>query len=86
MDGFSTHPSFLCLFRTGLLEQWFKQGCPDLLITGYFLQLFWKDFKVVLGQPSDVGTLVCPGFSPGSPPGGVCLENLTGSRRHADHA
>ncbi|MED6236714.1 hypothetical protein ATANTOWER_013294 [Ataeniobius toweri] len=36
------------------------------------------------GQPRDIVPPACPGLSPGSPPGGTCLEHLPreASRRH----
>lgn len=49
--------------------------------SSWLIQLGPKKFP---GQPRDLVLPVCPGYSPGSPPGGTCLEHFLRevSRRH----
>ncbi len=69
------HPSiFFCSSGAGSRGQQPEQGRPDFPLPRHLLQLFQEDPKAFPGQPSDVVTPACPGSSPGSPPGGTCLE------------
>ncbi|CAM4549908.1 unnamed protein product [Leuciscus chuanchicus] len=83
----SIHPSiFFRLSGAGSRGQQSKQGCPDFPLPRHFLQLFRGDTEAFPGQPGDIVPPACPRSSPGSPPGGTCLEHLPGkaSRRHPE--
>ncbi|KAK3554317.1 hypothetical protein QTP70_020817 [Hemibagrus guttatus] len=70
--------------RAGSRGQQSKQGCPDLPLPRHFLQHFRRDPEAFPGQLRDIVSPACPGSSPGSLPGGACLDHLSRetSRRH----
>ncbi|XDV34781.1 hypothetical protein PO909_004908 [Leuciscus waleckii] len=83
----SIHPSiFFRLSGAGSWGQQSKQECPDFPLPKHFLQLFRGDTEAFPGQPGDIVPPACPRSSPGSPPGGTCLEHLPrkASRRHLE--
>lgn len=52
------------------------QRCPDLPPSNHLHQLIRGNTETFPGQPRNINPPVCPGLSPGPPPGRACLETL----------
>ena len=80
----SIHPLSAASPGVGSRGQQLEQRSPDIPVPGHFFQLFRGDPEAFPGEPKDIVSPTCPGFSPGSPPSETCPEHLTreASRRH----
>uniref|UniRef100_A0A8C6LSA8 Reverse transcriptase domain-containing protein n=1 Tax=Nothobranchius furzeri TaxID=105023 RepID=A0A8C6LSA8_NOTFU len=81
------HPCIFFHFsRVGSRGQQPKQRGPDFPLPSHLGQLLRGNPKAFHGQVRDIVLPACPGSTFRSPPGWMCLENLTreASRRHPD--